>query len=167
MTAPSRSALFSFSATKTMPWRPDFLHCASRWRAIMPSGDAEEIAVRLGVFRFFARLSVRLLLERPTLILLLVRNLLSRWQGLSIRPARMLAALSRPLAYATFAADARLRNYRLFERRPQRQVLRVPTTGSERTRVLRRCRTFPPRFVPTNQNRYDAPWGTRSGGRLA
>jgi hypothetical protein len=40
----------------------------------MPSGDADEIAVRVGVFRFFARLSARALLERPTLILLLVCN---------------------------------------------------------------------------------------------
>jgi hypothetical protein len=38
----------------------------------MPSGDAEEIVVRVGVFRFFARLSAPALLERPTLILLLV-----------------------------------------------------------------------------------------------
>jgi len=40
----------------------------------MPSGDAEEIAVRVGVLRFFARLSACALVKRPTLILLLVRN---------------------------------------------------------------------------------------------
>jgi hypothetical protein len=27
---PSRSALFSFSARNTIPWRPDCLHCSTR-----------------------------------------------------------------------------------------------------------------------------------------
>src|SRR6476660_1026988 len=68
MTAPSRSALFSFSDRKTIPLRPAFLHSASRWRAIMPNGDDEEIAGRgEGFFRFVALLATRALLERPPL----------------------------------------------------------------------------------------------------
>jgi hypothetical protein len=52
-----------------MPLRPDSLHCASRWRAIIPSGDEEEIAVRgKELFRFVALLATCAFLERPTLI---------------------------------------------------------------------------------------------------
>ena len=66
MTAPSRSALFSFSARKTIPLRPDFLRWASKWRAIIPTGDEEEIAGRDEAFlRFAALLAPRALLERP------------------------------------------------------------------------------------------------------
>jgi hypothetical protein len=46
MTLPSRSALFSFSARKTMPLRPDCFHWASRCRASTPSGDDDEIVAR-------------------------------------------------------------------------------------------------------------------------
>jgi hypothetical protein len=64
MTAPRRSALFSFSARKTTPLRPDFLHSASRWRAIIPKGDDEDIAA--DAFRFVILVAVCALLERPT-----------------------------------------------------------------------------------------------------
>jgi hypothetical protein len=74
MTAPSRSALFSFSARNTTP-RLDFPHCASRWRAIIPRGDEEEIAVRdEELFRFVALLATRGLLDRPTLNPSLIRD---------------------------------------------------------------------------------------------
>ena len=46
MTLPSRSALFSLSARKTMPLRPDCFHWASRCRASTPSGDDDEIEAR-------------------------------------------------------------------------------------------------------------------------
>ena len=46
MTLPSRSALFSFSARKTMPLCPDSFHRPSRCRASTPSGDEDEIAGR-------------------------------------------------------------------------------------------------------------------------
>ena len=75
MTAPSRSALFSFSDRKTIPLRPAFLHSASRWRASIPKGDEEEIAGRgEGFFPFVAPLAPRALLERPTLNPSLVRD---------------------------------------------------------------------------------------------
>jgi hypothetical protein len=68
MTAPSRSALFSFSDRKTMPLPQAFLRCSSKWRAIKPKGAEEEIAVRGEDFlRFDAPLAAGALLERTTL----------------------------------------------------------------------------------------------------
>ncbi|MCK1737151.1 hypothetical protein IVA79_25040 [Bradyrhizobium sp. 138] len=52
MTLPSRSALFSLSARKTMPLRPDCFHWASRWRASTPSGDDDEIVARCAALLF-------------------------------------------------------------------------------------------------------------------
>src|SRR6185437_5623751 len=45
-TPPNRSALFSFSARKTMPSRPDCLHRWRRCSASMPSGEEDEIVDR-------------------------------------------------------------------------------------------------------------------------
>src|SRR5438034_8646023 len=96
MMAPSRSALFSFSERKTIPLRPAFLHSVSRWRAIMPKGDEEEIAGREGSFRFVALLAPRALLERPTLNPSLIRDQLSADGECSLdRPAQMLGPLPR------------------------------------------------------------------------
>ena len=52
-TLPSRSVLFSFSERKTMPSRPDFLHCSRRCSANKPSGEEEEIVERGEPLRFF------------------------------------------------------------------------------------------------------------------
>src|SRR5919198_6397966 len=94
MTAPSRSARFSFSERKTIPLRPDFLHCASRWRATIPRGAEEEIAVRdEEFFRFVALPATRALLERPTFDLSLIRDQLRLMARVaSIRRAMMGAA---------------------------------------------------------------------------
>src|SRR6476660_7033306 len=96
MTAPSRSALLSFSERKTIPLWPAFLHSVSRWRAIMPKGDEEEIAGREGFFRFVALLAPRALLERPTLNPSLIRDQLRLMASVpSIRLAQMLGPLPR------------------------------------------------------------------------
>jgi hypothetical protein len=62
----------------------------------MPNGAVEEIAVRgEGFSRFFARLTTRDLLERPTLFSSLIRNqlrLMASWFRSS--PPQMLGALS-------------------------------------------------------------------------
>ena len=54
------------------------LHSASRWRAIMPKGDEEEIAGRgEGTFRLVALLAPRALIDWPTLAPSLNRDQLS------------------------------------------------------------------------------------------
>src|SRR6185312_3521377 len=58
-TLPSRSALFSSSARKTTPSRPDFLHCSRRWSANMPSGEEEETAERGEPLLIFNALAAR------------------------------------------------------------------------------------------------------------
>jgi hypothetical protein len=112
MMPPSRSALFSFSARKTTPLRPEPPHCVSKWRAIMPNGAVEEIAVRgEGFSRFFARLTPRDLLERPTLFSSLIRNqlrLMASWFRSS--PPRCWELCLAPRAYANFVAGARFRS---------------------------------------------------------
>ncbi|WP_456758061.1 hypothetical protein [Bradyrhizobium sp. USDA 4011] len=52
-TLPRRSALFSLSARKTMPSRPDFFHCSRRCSASMPSGEEDEIPERVNPLLFF------------------------------------------------------------------------------------------------------------------
>lgn len=107
----------------------------------MPSGDAEEIAVRAEVFRFFARLTARTLLERPTLILLLVRNPLRPMARSFNKVGPNVGSCLGPLAHLTLVAGAHLRCHRSLDRRRQRQVLRAPMTGLERIRALCRARS--------------------------
>src|SRR6476659_10737857 len=114
MTAPSRSALFSFSDRKTIPLRPAFLHSASRWRAIMPKGDEEEIAGRgEGFFRFVALLAPRAFLERPTLNPSLIRDQLGLMANVpSIGSPRCWELCLGQRPYANLVADARLQSRR-------------------------------------------------------
>jgi hypothetical protein len=77
----------------------------------MPNGAVEEIAVRgEGFSRFFARLTPRDLLERPTLFSSLIRNqlrLMASWFRSS--PTRCWEPCLAPRAYANFVAGARFR----------------------------------------------------------
>src|SRR5262245_56177716 len=120
MTAPNRSALFSLSARKTMPLRPDFLHCASRWRSIMPRGDEEEIAVRVReVFRFVALLATRALMERPTLNPSLIRDQQRLMASITLnRPALIWELCLGQRTYANLVADARFQSSRPIKHRP-------------------------------------------------